>query len=43
MQSATYPKEETMKATITTGYARILAIVAVAIPIAAMLGTSFKY
>lgn len=38
MQSTANQKEPTMKATLTSNYIRILAILAVLIPLAAMLG-----
>jgi len=40
MNFTTNPKEHTMKATLTSSYVRFTAVLAVAAPIAALVGTS---
>ena len=40
MKSTSNPKEHTMKTALTSSYVRLVAVVAVAAPIAAIVGTS---
>jgi hypothetical protein len=40
MQSTTNPKEHTMKTTLTNGYLRLVAVLAVAAPLAILCGWS---
>jgi hypothetical protein len=42
MKSTTTRKEHTMKVTLTRGYIRALAILAVLIPLAAIVGSAYR-
>jgi hypothetical protein len=42
MHPTTTRKEQTMKATLTSGYVRVVAILAVLIPIAVIVGSAYR-